>query len=101
VKVRLSDHAERDLLRIGEYIAKDSPLRALEFVRDLRQRTLQLGETPLAFPLISRFSAQGVRRRVFGDYLIFYRVEAEIVQIVRILHGARDIEPLLDPDPRE
>jgi hypothetical protein len=36
VKVQFSKEAENDLLGIGDYIAKESPLRALEFVRGLR-----------------------------------------------------------------
>jgi plasmid stabilization system protein ParE len=35
---------------------------------------------------------------VFGAYLIFYRVEADRVSIIHILHGARDYEALLFPD---
>ena len=52
---------------------------------------------PNAFPLIARHAHEGIRRRVSGDYLIFYRVETGTVSIVRILHGARDYEPLLFP----
>lgn len=33
----------------------------------------------------------------FRSYLIFYRVDADAVRIVRILHGARDIPNVLDP----
>jgi addiction module RelE/StbE family toxin len=98
VKVRFSRAAKSDLLSIGDYIAQDSPRRALEFVRALREQALRIGETPLAYPLIARFSAQGVRRRVFADYLILYRIEADVVYVVRILHGARDVESLLAPD---
>ena len=34
----------------------------------------------------------------FRDYLIFYRVTAEAVEILRVLHGARDIDRLLFPE---
>ena len=97
MRVRFSEEAERDLFRIGEFIAEDSALRALKFVRALRGRALLIGDTPLAYPLIPRFAAQGVRRRVYRDYLIFYRVEADAVQIIHILHGAQDYERLLGP----
>ena len=51
MKVSFSQEALRDLRRIGDYIAADSPLRAREFVRDLRSRAMQLAKNPLAFPL--------------------------------------------------
>ncbi len=37
----------------------------------------------------------GIRRRSYGDYLIFYRIDDEQISIVHILHGARDYEALL------
>ncbi len=95
MKVRFSKEAENDLLSIGDYIAKESPLRALDFVRALRERAAQLAETPLAYPVVSRFSRLGIRRRVFRDYLILYRVDSDSVRIVRVLHGAQDIDALL------
>jgi toxin ParE1/3/4 len=98
VKVRFSDEALRDLRRIGDYIARDSPLRAREFVRGLRSRAMQLSENPLAFPLVPRHEHSGIRRRVFRNYLIFYLIEGEIVYIVHILHGAQDYESILFPD---
>jgi toxin ParE1/3/4 len=38
-----------------------------------------------------------IRQKVHGNYLIFYRVVTDQVQIIHILHGARDDEGLLFP----
>jgi plasmid stabilization system protein ParE len=32
------------------------------------------------------------------DYPIFYRVDADIVEIIRVLHGARDLPRILEED---
>ena len=53
---------------------------------------------PERHPLLSRYEASGIRRRVFGHYLIFYRVDAQTVQILHILHGAMDYEAILFPE---
>jgi addiction module RelE/StbE family toxin len=98
VKVRFSEAALRDLRRIGDYIAEDSPLRAREFVRELRSRAMHLAENPLAFPLVRRHEHSDIRRHVFRNYLIFYLVKGQIVHIVHILHGAQDYESILFPD---
>jgi plasmid stabilization system protein ParE len=71
VKVRFSDEARDDLRRIGDYIARESPVRARDFVRELRQRAMQLADNPLAFALVPRHEHSGIRRRVFRNYLIF------------------------------
>jgi toxin ParE1/3/4 len=98
VRVLFSDESRNDLVRIGDHIARDSPRRALEFVRKLRRQAEKLEHLPLAFPLLPRFEHAGIRRRVYRDYLIFYRVEADHVYIVHILHGAQDYESLLFPE---
>ena len=99
MKVVLTRSAEADLESIGDWIAKDSPRRALTFIQELRTRCTELGDHPEAFPLVPRYETHGIRRRVYGNYLIFYRAEETQVTILYILHGARDYEPLLFPDP--
>lgn len=37
-------------------------------------------------------------RRPFGNFLIFYRIVADRIEVVHVLHGARDYEPLLFPE---
>jgi plasmid stabilization system protein ParE len=95
--VHLSAEAEHDLEVIGDYIASDNPARALSFLQELRSKCLGLADMPERFPLVPRYEATGVRRRGHGDYLIFYRVEAEKVIILHILHGARNYNTIFFP----
>jgi len=88
--VHFTAEAEFDLEAIGDFIARDNPGRALSFLRELREKCLGLSDMPARFPLVPRYEAAGVRRRVYGDYLIFYRVEPVKVIILHVLHGARD-----------
>ncbi|MEH2524525.1 plasmid stabilization system protein ParE [Bradyrhizobium sp. AZCC 2176] len=48
-------------------------------------------------PLAPRYEHLGIRRRPFGRFLIFYRVNKDAIEVVHILHGARDYEFLLFP----
>lgn len=93
--VHLSVEAESDLEQIGDHIAQDNPKRALSFVLELRNKCLDLADTPRGFPLMPRYERYGIRRRIHGDYLIFYRVENDRVVIIHVLHGARDFAALL------
>lgn len=93
--VEFSGEAESDLEQIADYIAKDNPPRALSFVQELRGKCEALADNPLAFPLVPRYEGYGIRRRVHGNYLIFYHVGAEQVVIVHVLHGASDYAALL------
>jgi toxin ParE1/3/4 len=97
MKVVLTEAARDDLQTISDWIAVGSIALALTFVETLLARCADLAIHPRAYPLIPRYEAYGVRRRPYGDYLIFYRVEDERVLILHILHGARDYEVLLFP----
>ena len=95
--VVISAAAEADLEAIGDHIAADNPARALSFIRELRDRCIGLANIPKAFPFVPRYEHHGVRWRAHGQYLIFYRLEADTVTVLHILHGAMDYAPILFP----
>ena len=96
--VELTAAAEADLEAIGDYIAQDNPVRALSFVRELSRSCLELAEMPEAWPIVPRYEHHGVRRRVHGRYLIFYRVAEGRITILHVLNGAMDVEAILFPN---
>lgn len=95
--VVVTDEADADLERIGDFIAMDNPRRAVSFVAELLAACRHLGVMPRAFPLLRPGDDSGVRRRPFRDYVIFYRVGAETVEVLHVLHGSRDYESVLFP----
>lgn len=98
MKVVLTAEALYDLEQIGDYIARDRPVRARTFVAELAAAARKIGEIPNGFPLVPRYESHGVRRRVHGACLIFYRIADDHVSILHVLHGARDYESLLFPE---
>jgi plasmid stabilization system protein ParE len=96
--VELAAEAERDLERIGDWIARDNPARAASFVEELLTACLGLADFPERFPLVPRYERHGVRHRVHGNCMICYRVEREKVTVVHVLHGAMDYAALLFPE---
>ena len=61
----------------------------------------QLAETP-GLGAVRRFDdprftgLRSWRIRGFENWLVFYRVTEEAVEVVRVLHGARDVDTVLD-----
>jgi toxin ParE1/3/4 len=98
MKVVFAAAAESDLIEIGEHIQQDNPDRAVMFVLELTDHCYTLADMPRRYPLVPRYENFGVRRCVYGNYLIFYRVREDAVEIVHVLHGARDHESILFPD---
>lgn len=95
MNVVFSKEAEADLIAIGDYISRDSVSRALDFIERLEKAAYQLGQMPKAFPLLARYQYRSIRRKPFGDYLIFYRIDRDWISIIHVLHGAMDYEALL------
>lgn len=95
--VRLSHEAEADLEEIADFIAEADPARAVDTVVDLRAACFALGDYPRRFPLVPRYVHLGVRRRVYGRYLVFYAVNDRSVDVLRIVHGATDYDKSLFP----
>jgi toxin ParE1/3/4 len=92
MKVTITEAAEADLEWIGDAIARDRPRRAVSFIAELREGCESLGSMPEAFPLVPGLNKSGIRRRVHGNYLIFYKVARDGIAVIRVLHGAMDYE---------
>ncbi len=85
-----SPQAEIDLENIWLYIAQDSPKNADRFL-DLIQEKCELIAD---FPSLGESCAElidGLRSFPVGNYLIFYFPLENGVNIVRVMHGSRDM----------
>ena len=96
--VVLTAEAQSDLEQIAAYIAEQSVEATLSFVQRLRDKCESLADAPRGYPLVPRYEQFGIRRRPFGNFLIFYRIDGDTIEIIHVLHGARDYEPLLFPE---
>jgi toxin ParE1/3/4 len=95
VIVVITAEAKADLAAICDYIAEANPDRAISFTEELLDSCAGLADQYGLFPMAPRYETLAIRRRVHGRYLIFYRVHEKIVEIIHILHGAREIDMLL------
>ena len=89
-ELRFSERARYDLIEIGNFIARDDTAAAAQFVSELEKRCLLLAARPFAGRARDEL-IPGLRSVPHGRYVIFYRPTEDRVQIVRVLHGARDL----------
>lgn len=82
--------AEADAIEIWAYIAQDNPDAADRLLNRFDQAFRLLLSQPLLGKSIEEF-APNLRLIPIGNYLIFYRPTKEGIEIVRLLHGARNI----------
>lgn len=92
-KVHKRSSARTDLIAIWHYIAPDSFDAANRMLDAINEKLNALAQNPFLGRACPEL-APDLRRLPVKSYVIFYRPTADGVEIVRVLHGARDIETL-------
>jgi toxin ParE1/3/4 len=94
-RYRLTPEAEKDLDQISDYIANDNPQAALRLLGRIEERCQRLAEMPETGRARDEL-AEGLRSGIVGNYVIFYRLDDEGIQVIRVLHGSRDLPSLFE-----
>jgi antitoxin ParD1/3/4/toxin ParE1/3/4 len=91
----LTPRAEQDIGDIWDYIAVDSIDAADRVLTGLEKAILRLAKTPGIGHLREDLADRRHRFLLVYSYLIVYRFETKPLQIVRVLHAARDVQSIL------
>jgi plasmid stabilization system protein ParE len=95
MRLRLSPFVPGDLEEIAEYIAQDSPRHAARLIRLLRARMKEIAKQPRIYRLRPELGAEA-RLAIVGSYVILFRIRQNAVRIERVVHGSRDLLPMLE-----
>lgn len=88
--------AQTDILEIWDYIADDNPAAADRWVDQLDEQFQMLATQPMMGRARDEL-APGVRSFPFGRYVVYYLPLDHGIDVVRVLHGARDIGAVFHP----
>ena len=97
MRLKISPLAKKDVLETWHHIAPDNTVAANRIVVKLNDKFKFLLRTPFggrARPEIR----EDVRGFPVGDYLIVYRILPGVLEILRVVHGARNLEELFSED---
>ncbi len=96
-RVRIYPTAEQDLAEIVAYLNTLSADVALRYYDMLVEEIAGLSTMPerCPHPRDLALTAKGYRYLIVKDYLVFYMVVGDTVQIHRILYGRRDYRSIL------
>lgn len=92
--------AERDLDSIWEYIANDNPEAADRWILKLLNAFETLASNPGIGHRREDLTSLPILFWPVGAYLVLYRSRSDIVEIVAVTQGARDIPAFLSEYPR-
>jgi toxin ParE1/3/4 len=95
--VRHSPQSEADLEAILEDLQQKDPAVADRYATAFYEK----GQALARFPEMGRLRleiAPNLRSTLVHPYVLFYRIEGETVQIIRILHGRRDLRRIIQEE---
>lgn len=98
MKLRWTRRAQRDLLAISRYIARDDPLAARQWIGRLRERARKAAATPLAGRVVPELQRTDIREVFVRTYRIVYRVHEDAIDVLTVFEGHRlfDAGTLID-----
>jgi len=93
-KIEYLPSSAKDLTEIVDYIKIDSPQYVLNFLDKIDESISRLEQFPFigVIPKDIRLQSLGYRILIIDNYLVFYVVFDDIVEIRRIISGKRKYE---------
>ena len=88
-RVRKSARAETDIRQIALWIARDSVDAGIKWTFALDNALARLADAPGSGTDRTDLRP-GLRSSPFGNYLVFFKRIRDGIQVVRVIHGARD-----------
>jgi len=92
---RLTPEASRDLEEIADFLAEDDAFAAARLVDAIEEKCRALAAMPGMGRARDEF-APGLRSSLSGRYLVFFRPVDDGIQVIRIVHGSRDLPKLFE-----
>ena len=89
IAVVWSDQAGRDLDAIGDFIALDDPVVAVQWIERLVDAAERLAHAPRMGRKVPEFGREDVRELIRGNYRMVYRVAKERVEVLTVFEGHR------------
>lgn len=91
--LRIVASARQDLADIFDYIARDKPIAAGNWVSKIEQKCELIATTP-EFGEVRPELGGDIRSSTVGRYVIFYRPIENGIEVLRVILGDREIRSL-------
>lgn len=98
-KIHVSEEAHADMRAIWDHVANENGPDRADYVLDRMEAALQtIAEMPGIGHLHLSLPHEALRVWSVFSYLIIYRPNTRPLEIVRVLHGARNLPPLFEQE---
>lgn len=98
-QLKIFPMARLDMEQIFDYIAVElcNPTAAIGQINDFEKAFENICTFPESCPYINNeyVKDKSLRKLIVNNYIAFYRVKDNEIQVVRVLYGMRNYEPFL------
>ena len=92
--IEYSRESKQDLIGIKQYIKYNlqEPETAQKLITKIRNEINNLKHNPEMYSIIDddRIKKLEIRKLIVNNYIVFYRIKKENIEIVRIMYGRRN-----------
>jgi len=89
MKIRWTHEALNQLIETEDYISKDSPARAIQFVNQLIEHAESISDKPRMGRVVPELANPDIRELIFKKYRIVYRLEKNYIEVLTVFEGHR------------
>ncbi len=89
MRIHWTQNAVEHLVNIYEYIALNSPTYAKGMVDKITRRSEQIADQPLSGRKVPEYQADDIRELIEKPYRIIYRLKADQIDVIAVIHCAR------------
>ncbi|MEW6042116.1 MAG: type II toxin-antitoxin system RelE/ParE family toxin [Elusimicrobiota bacterium] len=94
-KIRWSPRAVCQFEEICEYIAKNSEYYASLFAKRINAIVRNIPQFPQVGRIVPECGDENIREKIYQNYRIVYRIKKGLIEIVAIVHSARQFKDVL------
>ena len=88
-----------NLANIYEYIALHSAIYAKRMVDKITRRSEQIAGHPFSGRKVPQYDAEDIREIIEAPYRIIYRIKADRIDVLAVIHGAQRLpDSLVEPE---
>jgi toxin ParE1/3/4 len=93
MNVEWTEKAAGHLEAIKDYISRDSPKYAQSMAERIVRKSERLADFPLLGAEVPEYGDESIREVLEYPYRIIYRPRSERIEILAVIHGARELPP--------
>ncbi|NUM80077.1 type II toxin-antitoxin system RelE/ParE family toxin [bacterium] len=92
--VKWSEPARQDLRHIHDFIALDSHHYAKKVIEEILDKSITLEDSPLRGRIVPEIENTNIREVFVYSYRLIYEITGDLIYVLAVIHGKRDMSSM-------